>query len=108
MSLILDDDDSTQKSKSSKKKTLGEMSKNELKQFILDEDLDIVVKRADDEESILDKIEAEIGLTEDDYPEDVQDGNSSNDANDEPFEEENEEEEEEETPRRRRQRRTRG
>ena len=91
-----------------KKKKLKDMSKEELKQWILDEDLDIRVVRKDTEEDILDMIEVELGLTGDDYPE-VSDEpkKESSDDDEEAFEEEVKEEEEKKPSEERRTRRTR-
>jgi len=110
--------DTSAPTSSSKKKTLGEMTKAELKEWILAEDLDVRVVRKDTEEDILEMIEVETGLTSEDYPS-CFDGEAPTKSDDKPFEddeEENEseeekvEEEEEETTTRRtrRTRRTRG
>lgn len=96
---------------STEKKKLGEMTKAELKEWILEEDLDIRVMKRDTEEDVLEAINVETGLTADDYP-DVDSIGSEDEA---PFEEDEEEAKEEveetakeEAPKSRRARRTRG
>ena len=63
-------------------KTLGEMSKSELKEFIMDKDLDVRVLRNDTVEDILSAIETETELTSTNYPSDLSesDDTSSDDA----------------------------
>ena len=82
------------------KKTLGEMSKSELKEFIMDSDLDVRVLRKDTVEDVLSAIEIECDLTADNYPSDLGDSPSDEDyADDEsPMEDEVEKEEQEERP----------
>jgi hypothetical protein len=116
----VDGDDDTEsaddapKASSKKKKKLGEMTKAELKEWILDEDLDIRVMKRDTEEDVLEAINVETGLTADDYP----DVDSIGSEDDTPFEEDEDEVEdtteeeveeaaEEEAPKSRRTRRTR-
>ena len=106
------------------KVTLGEMSKAELKEFIMDNDLDVRVLKADSVEKVLAAIETETDLTPDDFPSDLVLEEEEEEENDNPLEDddvkndttdeeeddfEEEEEEEEEAPKRsRRTRRERG
>jgi len=52
-------------------KLLGDMDKSELKQFILDAELDVRVIRSNSVDDVLDMIEVETGLTEENYPSDL-------------------------------------
>ena len=52
-------------------KLLGDMDKAELKQFILDAELDIRVIRSNTVDDLLDMIETETDLTEENYPSDL-------------------------------------
>lgn len=69
------------------KKALGDMDKSELKEFIIEADLDIRVMRATTVEEILQSIEDETELTADNFPSDL--GRPSPDLGDESDEEEN-------------------
>lgn len=78
---------------------LGEMTKAELKQFVMDAGLEIKVGRKDTEDDILDKIEDETGLTDENYPSDLSEVETDkgddveSDDDDEVFEDEKDEEE---------------
>ena len=90
--------------KRKKKVTLGEMSKAELKEFIMDNDLDVRVLKADSVEKVLAAIETETELTPDQFPSDLEvedEEEAASPLEDEEEEEfEDEEEEEVEAPKR--------
>ena len=56
---------------SAEEKILGDHTKDELKKFIIEADLDIRINRKDTVDDVLDKIEVETGLTEVNYPSDL-------------------------------------
>lgn len=92
------DEDEPKGGKGGKRQRLEDMDRNELKQFIMDNDLDIRVTRKMDEEDILEAIEEELGQ----LPEYADEVGKKSAKKEEPFEEdEDDEDEEEEKPRKR-------
>lgn len=85
---ISSDDDEAEEDE----KTLGEHSKDELKKFIIEADLDIKIYRKDTVEDALEKIEFETGLTDLHYPSDLSEISESPKVEDDSAFEEDEEE----------------
>jgi hypothetical protein len=116
------DEDTSKKSKRDRKPkktlTFGEMSKDEIKQFIMDNDLDVPVRRKDSVEDLLDRLEDFADLSPENTPADYKPASDSKDEaeDDIPFEDEDEDgkvdtkavEAPKEERRSRRDRRTRG
>ena len=104
---------SKRKSRSSKpkKKTLGDLDEDELRQAVLDNKYDLRAMKKDSVEDILDKIESVTGLTADNFPDDpITEEGDEDEEYENPLTSDNSEEETEESkpdPRARRTRRTR-